>query len=78
MPFNVPYGNGASIEICANIGKIPGLLYSISFFYLPLNGYMNAFPFEWKLIMNANSVLCLVKKSLNACDSGSENGLGPG
>jgi hypothetical protein len=30
------------------------------------------------LIMNANSVLCLVKKSLNAYDSGSENGLGPG
>ena len=78
VPFNVPYGKGASIEIYANIGKIPGLLYSISFFYLPLNGYIKAFPFEWKLIMNANSVLCLVKKSLNACDSGSENGLGPG
>ena len=42
------------------------------------NGYMNAFPFEWKLIINANSVLCLVKKSLNAQDSGSENGFGPG
>lgn len=78
VPFKVPYGNGASIDIYASIGKIPGLLYSISFFCLPLNGYINAFPFEWKLIINANSALCLTKKSLKAYDSGSENGFGPG
>jgi len=46
VPFIVPSGNGASLDICVNIYSIPGLLYSISFVYLPLKGYINAFPLE--------------------------------
>ena len=78
MPFIIPKGKGASIDIYANIGIIPGLLISISFFCLPLKGYIKAFPFEWKLIINASSFLWRAKKLLNAYDSGSDNGFGPG
>jgi hypothetical protein len=38
VPFYSPYGKGASFDICEKMFMIPGLLSSISFFCLPLNG----------------------------------------